>query len=153
MTCDKDNLVASAVLAAFGVYIIWVAARLPYVSDVGPGPGFFPIWLGIGLALCSSGLAFSSVSFSASVTKGEKQSSSSLRRPLAGWVAIMIAVALLGKLGFALTFIILTIFLIVVLERRPILLAASVAFGLAVAFHLVFIIALDVSLPKAIWGF
>ncbi len=49
MTRDKGDLIAGAVLAAFGIYVIWVAVKLPYVSDVGPGPGFFPLWLGIGL--------------------------------------------------------------------------------------------------------
>ena len=31
--------------------MISVAAKLAYVSEVGPGPGFFPLWLGIGLVL------------------------------------------------------------------------------------------------------
>jgi hypothetical protein len=66
---------------------------------------------------------------------------------------MMVAVALLGRIGFGLTFVILTTFLIVALDRRPALLAVSVGVGLAVAFHLVFVVALDVSLPKALWGF
>ncbi len=74
-------------------------------------------------------------------------------RPLAGWVALMVTIALLGKIGFVLSFIVLTIFLIVVLDRRPVLLAAGVGVGLAVVFHLIFVVGLDVSLPKAIWGF
>ena len=73
-------------------------------------------------------------------------------RPLAGWLAVMVAIALLGKIGFALSFIILTVFLVVALDRRPALLAVVVALGLALAFHLVFVVALDVSLPKAVWG-
>jgi hypothetical protein len=74
-------------------------------------------------------------------------------RPLVSWLAVMIAIALLGKIGFALSFIILTIFLVVALDRRPALLAVVVAVGLAVVFHLIFVVALDVSLPKTVWGF
>ena len=48
---------------------------------------------------------------------------------------------------------ILTMFLIVALDRRPTLLAVGVGIGLAVSFHLIFVVALDVSLPKAFWGF
>ncbi len=48
-----------------------------------------------------------------------------MARPLAGWLAVMVAIALLGKIGFALSFIILTIFLVVVLDRRPVLLASA----------------------------
>ena len=67
--------------------------------------------------------------------------------------AVMIAIALLGKLGFAFTFVALTIFLIVALDRRSPLLALAVGIGLAAAFHILFVVALDVSLPKAVWGF
>ena len=149
MARDKGNLIASAVLAAFGVYVIWVATRLPYLSDVGPGPGFFPLWLGIAIVLFASCLIFSSFTPSAN----EAKSWQSLIRPFGGWVAVMAAIALLGTIGFVLSFVMLTIFLIVALERRPVGLAVAVAVALALAFHLIFVVALDVLLPKAVWGF
>jgi len=153
MAKDKGNLIAGAVLGAFGLYVIWVATKLPYVSDVGPGPGFFPIWLGIGMVLFASVLMFSSFRTSVSGPDSEPKSWPLLLRPFAGWVAVMIAIALLGKIGFALSFVILTVFLVVALDRRPLSLAVVVAVGLAVAFHLIFVVALDVSLPKTVWGF
>ena len=152
MTRDKGDLIAGAVLTAFGAYVIWVAAKLPYVSDVGPGHGFFPLWLGIGLVVFAAGLMVRSFS-SLNKAKSSSQSWHSMTRPLAGWLAVMVAIALLGRIGFALSFIILTVFLVVALDRRPALLAIGVALGLAVTFHLVFVVALDVSLPKAVWGF
>jgi putative tricarboxylic transport membrane protein len=151
MIRDKGNLVAGAVLAAFGIYVISVAVKLPYVSDVGPGPGFFPLWLGIGLVLFASSLIFTT--FSSCRTKAKVQSWQLMARSLSGWLALMVAIALLGRIGFLLSFIILTIFLIVALDRRPALLAIGVGVALAVVFYLVFVIALDVSLPKAVWGF
>lgn len=153
MSRAKGNLWAGAALIAFGVYVITVAVKLPYVSDVGPGPGFFPLWLGIGLVLFASSLMFTAfASFRRNPTR-ERQSWHSAARSLSAWLALMIAIALLGRIGFAFSFIILTIFLIVVLDRRPALLAIGVAVGLAVTFHVVFVVALDVSLPKAVWGF
>ena len=153
MTRDKGNLISGACLVAFGIYVISVAAKLPYIADVGPGPGFFPLWLGIGLVLFAAYLMFASVMSSAAKAKSESQSWKAGGRALAGWSAMMIAIALLGRIGFGLSFVILTIFLIVALDRRPALLAVGVGVGLAVAFHLIFVVALDVSLPKAIWGF
>jgi putative tricarboxylic transport membrane protein len=153
MACDKGNLAAGVVLAAFGVYVILVAVRLPYVSEVGPGPGFFPLWLGIGLVLFAGTLMFASVTSSTNETKSESQSWRMTMRSLSGWVAVMVAIALLGTIGFVLSFIFLTVFLIVALERRPVLLAVGVGIALAVVFQLIFVIALDVSLPKAVWGF
>ena len=151
MPHEKGDLIAGAVLAAFGTYVIWVAAKLPYVSDVGPGHGFFPLWLGIGLVVFAAALMFASCT--SSVNKAKSSSWNSMIRPLISWLAVMIAIALLGKIGFALSFIILTIFLVVALDRRPALLAVVVAVGLAVVFHLIFVVALDVSLPKTVWGF
>jgi putative tricarboxylic transport membrane protein len=153
VTRDHSNLISGAGLAAFGIYVISVASKLPYVSEVGPGPGFFPLWLGIGLVLFSSCLIFASFSLSRSEAKSELQSWKATARSLAGWFAMMIAIALFGRIGFALSFVILTIFLIVVLDRRPALLALGVGIGLALAFHLIFVVALDVSLPTGFWGF
>lgn len=153
MIRDKGNFISAACLAAFGTYVISVAARLDYVSEVGPGPGFFPLWLGIGLVLFASGLMLASLSISRSKAKGESKSWKAAGRALAAWLALMVAIALLGSIGFAVSFIVLTMFLIVALDRRPTLLAVGVGIGLAVSFHLIFVVALDVSLPKAFWGF
>jgi putative tricarboxylic transport membrane protein len=149
----KGNLISALCLGAFGIYVISVAAKLAYVSEVGPGPGFFPLWLGIGLVVFAAFLIF--VSGSAGANREESQSSSwrTAGRALAGWLALMVAIALLGRIGFLLSFVVLTIFLVVVLDRRPALLAVGVGIGLAVAFQLVFVVGLDVSLPKGIWGF
>jgi putative tricarboxylic transport membrane protein len=153
MARDQGNLLAAGVLAAFGCYIIWVATKLPYVSDVGPGPGFFPLWLGIGLVLFSLALTLPLIKRLRSEVRSEAQPWKPFGRALAGWFAVMVAIALLGKLGFTLTFVMLTVFLIVALDGRSSLLAVAVGAGLATAFYLLFVIALDVSLPKAVWGF
>ena len=153
MAQDRGNLVAAGVLAAFGGYIIWGAAKLPYASEVGPGPGFFPIWLGIGLVLFSGALMAGAMKTWRTDTDEKVRWWIPFGRALTGWLALMISVALLGKVGFVLTFVLLTGFLIVVLDRRPALLAIAVGIGLAATFHLLFVVALDVSLPKAIWGF
>ena len=153
MTRDKGNLISGACLAAFGIYVISVASKLPYVSEVGPGSGFFPLWLGIGLVLFASCLMFTAFSPSQNEAKSESQSLKATVRALAGWLAMMVAIALFAWIGFSLSFVLLTIFLVVALDRRPALLALGVGIGLAVIFYLIFVVALDVSLPVASWGF
>lgn len=153
MTQSRGNLISGACLAAFGIYVISVATKLPYVSEVGPGPGFFPLWIGIGLVIFASCLMFGSFAPSRQVAQTEPQAWRAAGRALAGWFSMIIAIALFGSIGFALSFVLLTTFLIVVLDRRPVLLALGVGVGLAVIFHLIFVVALDVSLPVAPWGF
>ena len=153
MARDKGNLFSGLCLAAFGIYVISVAVKLPYVSEVGPGPGFFPLWIGIGLVTFATFLIFAFFLPSLNMAKARSYSWNSAGRVLAGWAAMMLAIALLGKIGFGLSFILLTIFLLAALDRRPPLLAVGVGVGLAVVFHLIFVVALDVALPKGFWGF
>jgi putative tricarboxylic transport membrane protein len=47
---------AAGLLLLFGVFTIAQAARLPYRSDLAPGPGFVPLWLGVALAVSAAAL-------------------------------------------------------------------------------------------------
>jgi putative tricarboxylic transport membrane protein len=153
MGSDKSNLIAAACLAAFGIYVVYVGSKLSYVSEVGPGPGFFPFWIGIGLLL------FGAYQMVLSYASARRHSGpvaplwSGSGRALGAWLGLAVAIALFRWIGFALSFVLLTIFLIVVLDRRPFVLAVGIGAGLAVAFYIVFEFALGVSLPKGPWGF
>jgi putative tricarboxylic transport membrane protein len=153
VTQHKGNLISGACLAAFGGYVVSVASKLPYVSEVGPGPGFFPLWIGLGLLVFASPLMATSFLDSMKPKVGGFGSWNAAGRAVAGWLALMAAIALFHWVGFSLSFVILTVFLIVALDRRSPLLALGVGIGLAVVFHLIFVVALDVSLPQAPWGF
>jgi putative tricarboxylic transport membrane protein len=150
---NKGNLIAGACLAAFGIYVISVASKLPYVSEVGPGPGFFPLWLGIGLVIFASCLMLSSFSLFTRESPSESPIWESSGRALSGWFGLMVAIALFSWIGFSASFVFLTVFLIVALDRRPLLLSFGVGIGLVAAFHLLFVRVLDVSLPAGPWGF
>ena len=153
MVQDKSNLVSGACLAVFGIYVIHGASKLSYTSEVGPGPGFFPFWVGIGLVLFAASLMLANFSSSRSESRKESQSSKVAGGALSGWLGLMVAIALFGWIGFGLSFVLLTIFYIAALDRRPAWLALGVGVGLAVAFHLIFVVALGVSLPAGPWGF
>jgi putative tricarboxylic transport membrane protein len=150
---DKSNLIAAAGLAAFGIYVVYGGSKLSYVSDVGPGPGFFPFWIGIGFLLLG---AYQMVLSYASARRHSGHVAplwSGSGRALGAWIGLAVAIALFRWIGFALGFVLLTIFLIVVLDRRPVVLALGIGAGLALAFYLLFEIALGVSLPVGPWGF
>lgn len=153
MTPDKGNLFSGLSLAVFGAYVITVAVKLPYLAEVGPGPGFFPLWIGIGMIVFAATLIFASLVPSLKIAKGQSRPWTSGGKVLAGWAAMMLAIALLGRIGFGVSFVALTIFLLVALDRRPPGVAVGVGLGLAVVFHLLFVVALDVPLPQGFWGF
>jgi putative tricarboxylic transport membrane protein len=150
---SRSDLVAGISVAAFGLYVTAKSYRLEYVSEYGPGPGFLPLWLGIGLLAFALYLVVSNLVRLAAETGRRPESWMMLRRVLSGWLALMLAILLLPWIGFSLSLAFLTVFLIVVLERRSPWTAVGVGFGLAFGFYVIFVFALGLSLPVNPWGF
>src|SRR6185295_2365633 len=145
MTRDNSNLIASFCLAAFGAYVTRTGAKLSYISDVGPGAGFFPFWIGIGIMVFSSYQVIVSFLAAPNRAPGAGQSSwSGSGRALTGWLAMATTIFLFRWIGFAASFVLLTLFYMVVLERRPALHAFAIGAALALVFQLLLVIALGV---------
>jgi putative tricarboxylic transport membrane protein len=126
-------------LASLGGYIVVQARGWDYLTEDGPGPGFFPLWYGLGILACSIYLVFFG-----------KESPSDWRgagRALATWMVLALAVAVLKWVGFAISFAALTFFIVAVMYRRPPVVAALVALGVVAGFYAVFPLALGVALP------
>jgi putative tricarboxylic transport membrane protein len=153
MDLRRSDLVSGISVAAFGLYVTIESSRLAYVSEYGPGPGFLPLWLGIGLLILAVCLMVSHLVRPAAESGGKSASAVAMGRVLSGWLALMLAVFLLPRIGFSLSLALLTVFLIVALEHRSRWTAIGVGFGLALGFYLIFVFALGLSLPVGPWGF
>lgn len=150
-TRKSGDLWSGLALAALGAYIIVQASRWDYLTPEGPGAGFFPLWYGIAMAALSAVLVASHL-----------RQRSSLRttiawdrvgRALSTWLALAVSVALFKPLGFVIGFALLTYFLVAVMYRRPLKVAALVAVASTAGFYLVFSLALGVRLPTGPLGF
>lgn len=130
-------------LGGLGAYIIFAASRWEYLGADGPGPGFFPLWYGIAMAALSLFLMASSL-------KGKDEERidwSGAGRAFSTWAALAASVAALKLAGFLVSFAALTFFIVAVMYRRPLWVAAAVAIVGAAAFYAVFALALGVKLP------
>jgi hypothetical protein len=150
---SAKELLSGVLLAVFGLYVTIESARFSYVSEDGPGPGFLPFWLGI--ALCGLALSLAAVNLWRRAPRpldaprlwlGE-------RRALSGWLALMGAIILFPLLGFSLSLVLLTLFLVAIMEGRSFWSAVVIALGIGIGFHLIFVVALGLSLPKSPLGF
>jgi len=151
---SKGDLLTGVILTVFGGWVIHEALALPYTSESGPGPGFFPLWIGIGIVLCSCFMLYAySLRTNPNSEPRVKNSTVEIMRALGAWLAFVLAIAVLPLLGFAVSLGLLTLFLLLILDRRSPWTAVGVALGLALGFHLVFPLALGVSLPAGPWGF
>lgn len=152
-TRDKNDLVTALVISSFAVFVIYEASSLPYYSEYGPGPGFLPLWLGMGIFVLALSLVFANLLGFARIEEGVPQPWTAIGRALGGWVGLMVAIALLPWVGFGLSFAFLTTLLILVLEGRSPLTALGTAVSLSLGFYLIFALALGVPLPSGPWGF
>ena len=127
-------------LAALGSYIVLAARGWDYLTPEGPGPGFFPRWYGLALLALSLVLVFTSET-------GHRGDWRGAARALATWAAFAGSLALIKLVGFAISFALLSYFIVAVMYRRRPWIAALTAGTVAGAFYLVFPLALGVALP------
>jgi len=146
----NGDVLSGAVLVALGVYVITEARGWNYMSEEGPGPGFFPFWYGIAMVLLSLVLVLRSA---LNPAPGERPNWGAIRRALLAWAAFAGCVALMQPLGFLLSLALLTLFVVGVMYGRPLKIAVAAAVGNAVVFHVLFVLALGLSLPVGPMGF
>jgi putative tricarboxylic transport membrane protein len=155
MTISKSStgdVVSGAVLAGLGLYIIIEARRWDYVAPDGPGPGFFPMWYGIAMLALSLGLVAVALKRRAG-GKGEPVEWREVGRALFAWAALTACLASIKVLGFMLSLALLTLFIVRVMYRRPLVHGIVAGILTAACFYLVFPLALNVELPVGVFGF
>jgi putative tricarboxylic transport membrane protein len=145
------DLWSGLALAGLGAYIIAEAAQWEYLGQDGPGPGFFPMWYGIAMAALSLALVVSSVLRPPGAE--ERIDWAKAGRAFAAWLALALSVAALKLLGFLVSFAALAFFLVAVMYRQPLRVAATMALASAAAFYMLFALALGVPLPTGVLGF
>src|SRR3970282_2870239 len=91
---EKKELLSGICIGFFGVYVAFEALKLPYVSEFGPGPGFFPLWIGIGLTLLSLLLIVANLFGSAAPESSKSQSRTAIGRALGGWAGFINGIGL-----------------------------------------------------------
>ncbi|MHB0871375.1 MAG: tripartite tricarboxylate transporter TctB family protein [Chloroflexota bacterium] len=140
--------VASLVLLAGGLYVTLESRSMTYMSSLGPGPGFFPFWLGIIFAGMSL-LWFGQLALQpGSAGEGDFfPDRSAVIKIVSILGALVVLAALMDTLGFQLTMFAFLGFLLIALGRQhPLLTLVLAALG-SFGTHYVFTTYLDVPLP------
>jgi len=135
-------------LAALGAYILAEAHRWVYMSEDGPGAGFFPMWYGGIMVVLSLVLVAMSVLRPARAAEVRWKD---VGRAFTCWIAFVGCVASMPVLGFAASFALLTWFIIQGMFGERARIAIPVAVGGALGFYALFELGLDLALPHGIF--
>jgi len=142
--------VASLCFLAFSGYLVFESRQMEYYADLGPGPGFFPFWLGAALGILSIiWLIQASREPEGALEAGFIPKRLGLVRILSVLVAMVLFACVLDDLGFQLTMLIFLGVLLIALGRQKLIVTAAVALVGSFGVYYVFKHWLDVPLPTS----
>lgn len=150
MTMTRVNQAGSLVFLAVSIYVLWETSTLDYLSSLGPGPGFFPLWLGIAMAgLSVAWFIQTTVRPAEPMEEGYLPDRGGVVRIASVLVSLTVLGALLEVVGFQLASFAFLLFLLVALGRQNLILTFFLsAVGSLGTFYL-FKMWLHVPLPTA----
>lgn len=142
---------ATALLTvALGAFLAWQGTRLRIDGDFGPGPGFFPFWIGVALmtlaGLWMAQLVFRPADASGAAFLPSRESRGRLAVVFAALIGFML---LLRPVGFDLAMLSLLLVLFFTVDRRFIVAKIVIAFAASFGVHWLFERLLSVPLPYA----
>ena len=141
---------AALFFLAFSVLVVWESWNLEYYTALGPGAGFFPLWLGVVMG----GLSLIWL-VQVSGGKGRPKEGAFLPgregmvRLLSVLIALVMSALLMDVLGFQLPMFLLLIFLLGLVGKQQIWLTLIIALLGSVGIYHLFGSYLDVQLPRA----
>jgi putative tricarboxylic transport membrane protein len=146
----RGDFWSGLVLAGLGIYVVGQALQWPYMTEDGPGPGFFPRWYGSVMVLLSLWLVVSSVMKPGPDAAPRPGKRKELIRAFVCWAAFVVSLALMPVVGFLVAFALLTWFIVSFLAGQSHVKGLALGIGGSVVFYLVFQLALGVDLPRGL---
>ena len=142
--------VTSLIFAGIGIFMVLQGIRLKIVGQLGPGPGFFPFWIGVLLtSLSAVWLVQVTLGPAIAVSHGLLPPRRDLLRLAAVVLALIAFMLLLRPLGFNLSMLALLLFLFFAIDRKHAIAKIVVAFLGSFGVHHLFEQGLRVPLPFA----
>ena len=147
-TMKRPYQLTALVLFGLSGFIAYESLKLKYYTSLGPGPGFFPLWLSLALAALAAAMFFQAT-FKASEPRPAdfRDSRTGYLRAVAICVAWIWATLMLERLGYRLTMLVFFPVLLFALGRVKWWLVVVISLLGSVAVFYVFSVGLSVHLP------
>lgn len=146
----RVDQISALLWLALGIIVIIQSYELDYMAEYGPGPGFLPFWLGVGIIILGVALLARAI-FSG---KGNDDFSFPTRHAAGQMFLVMVGlfgfVFLAEKVGFLLCIGLLFLFLLIVVERRGWKFSLAIAIISTLTFWIIFELELQLRLPPGL---
>ena len=148
----RADQISALIWLAVGIVVVYQSRKLDYTAMYGPGPGFLPFWLGVGVIALGIALFFK-----AALLDNKKQNIEMPTR-LASLQIILVVAAIFGfnlvaeTVGFILSIGLLFFFILFIVERRGWKISLVMAIVNPVFIWLVFELGLDMRFPPGLLG-
>ena len=153
---NKGNRVFSVICLGISLWLILESSNYNYVVKYTPGPGFFPFWLGVVLALFSAALLIETF-----LKKARKEPNEPRRLPerqalyRVGEITLLTAgfALLMTSLGFALSVVCFVAVILHFLERVTLVRSLLTGLIMSSCVYLIFEYWMQIGLPVGFWRF
>lgn len=151
----RRELISPLFFLLLALFTIEQASKLPVGSWRSPAPGFFPLLLGILLAILSAALLFSASVRGKELPAGAQLSTSSLGTRKVAWscVALLGFNFLFETLGFLLVSFLFIAFLLLIVSRKNWGMALGAGLLSSLGLYVLFGMILRLPLPPGIFRF
>ncbi|UCF76696.1 MAG: tripartite tricarboxylate transporter TctB family protein [Betaproteobacteria bacterium] len=136
-------------LVAFALYVAWANRVYPVGTVHVPGPGFMPLALAIFLGAMGLLIAVGGARSRPLIEMRWTEA----KRAVTILIAAVVCVSALEVVGYRLTMMVLLVFLMGVIERKPPFMVAILSNGFPLLSYYVVADLLLVPLPRSPWGF
>lgn len=154
---NKSNRVFAIVCLGMSLWLVLESSNYHYTVKYTPGPGFFPFWLGVVLALFSIALLIETVRKKG--TRDPKEPSRQLewqalcRIGAITLLTVVFAVLMSSPLGFALSAALFIAVILCSLERVTVVKSVITGLIMSGCVYLVFEYWMEIGLPAGFLGF
>jgi putative tricarboxylic transport membrane protein len=148
----KPIHIATLLFFFFGLFVIRESRDLRYWSELGPGPGLLPLLLGVIISVLTFILMIEILMKSGQDEGAFFSEDGSFKKVGLVMIAYTALTALVNKLGFLLASALFMAFIIGIVERRSWINVLIITIFAVAGFYCVFVVLLNVPLPRGILG-
>jgi hypothetical protein len=143
------DFIGGVVVLLLGVGIMFFSTQLQYMSEYGPGPGFLPLWLGVGITACALGVLYQQL------RRGGRTGAFFQPRTRIGMKMLIIIVGaflLLPYLGFSVALTVFSFVSMRLIGKHGALLCVITAVATGIGVHYIFAEWLSIPLPTGVFN-